>query len=46
MLQKSNNDSKEIYPYVRVGTLKLMRIKDILTKNSFYLPYASGLEYE
>ena len=41
--QKSN--SKEKYPYVRVDTVKPMRINDILTKNSCLLPYASVLEY-
>ena len=30
----SNNGLKEKYPYVRVGTLETMHIKDILIKNS------------
>ena len=38
-------DFKEKYPYVRVGTLEPMRIKDILTKDRF-LSFASILEYE
>ena len=32
MPQKSNHDFKETYPYIRVGPLEPMRIKDILTK--------------
>ena len=46
MFHKSYHDIKEKYPCVHVGTLKAMRIKDILTKNRFFLPYASVLEYE
>ena len=34
--QTSNNDFKEKYPYVRVGTLKPIRIKDILTKTDVF----------
>ena len=34
--KKSNHDFKEKYPYVWVGTLEPMRIKDILTKNHFF----------
>ena len=34
-------DFKEKYPYVRVGTLKSMHIKDILTKTAVFFPYAS-----
>ena len=34
---KNNHDFKEKYPYVRAGTLEPMRIKEILTKNSFFV---------
>ena len=37
MAQKSNHDFKEKYPYVRVGTLEPMRVKDILKKNSCFI---------
>ena len=30
------NDFKEKYPYVHVGTLESIRIKDILTKNGCF----------
>ena len=37
MPKKSNHDSKEKYPYIRVGTLEPQRIKDIFTaKNRFF----------
>ena len=46
MPQKSNiYDFKVKYPYVPMGTLEPMHVKDIFTKNSF-LPYASVSEYE
>ena len=35
MLQKSNHDFKEKYPYVYVGTIVSMRIIDSLTKTVF-----------
>ena len=44
--QKSNYDFKGKYHYVRAGTIEIMHIKDILTKNRFSLPYASVLRYE
>ena len=34
MPQRSTHDFKKKYPYVRVGALEPMRIKDILTENS------------
>ena len=34
-------DFKEKYPYLSVGTLQLMLIKDILTKNSIILLFGS-----
>ena len=47
MPQESNHDFKEKYPYIRVGTLEPMHIKEILTKTScFFFAYASVLEYE
>ena len=33
--QRSNNNFKEKYPYIRAGALETMRIKDVLTKNKF-----------
>ena len=45
LLQKSNHDLYEKYPYVRVGTLVSMRTTDILTKNSCCLS-CSVLEYK
>ena len=36
MPKKSNHDFKEKYPYVRMGTLVSMYIKDILTKTTFF----------
>ena len=36
MPQKSNHTFKGKYPYIRAGTLKPMRMKDILTKNRFF----------
>ena len=36
MFKKSNNDSKEKYPYVHAGTIEPMRIKDILTNPEFF----------
>ena len=36
MPQKSNHDFKKKNSYVRVGTLKPMRIKDILTKTAVF----------
>ena len=45
--KKSNHHSrKSLYPNVCVSTLETMHIKDILIKNSWFLPYASVLEYE
>ena len=46
MPQSSNHDFRGKYPCARSGTLVPMRIKDIFTKNSCFLPYASVLEYE
>ena len=34
--QKSNDDFKEKYSYIRVGTHEPMRIKDILTKKDVF----------
>ena len=34
MPQKSNHDFMRKYPYVRVGRLETMRIKDIFTKTA------------
>ena len=45
MPQKSIHDFKEKYPYIRAGTLELVRIKDMLTKNRFFA-VRSVLEYE
>ena len=36
MLQKSNHDIWGKYPYVRVGILEPMIIKEISTKNSWF----------
>ena len=36
MSQKSNHNFMKKYPYIRIGTLKPMRIKDILTKARFF----------
>ena len=40
MPQKNNHDFKGKYPYVRVGTLVSMRIKDILNKNTLFFVLA------
>ena len=42
--QKSKHDFKEKYSCIRVGLLKPMHIKYILTKNNWFLLYASVLE--
>ena len=36
MPQKSNNDFKEKYLFVRAGAIEPMHIKDILTKNPVF----------
>ena len=41
MFQKNNYNLTDKYPYVPEGTLKPMRIKDVLTMNSCLLPNAS-----
>ena len=48
MPQKSNPDQEE-YPYIRVGTLKAMRIDRTEyhhDQKPVFLPYNSDLEYE
>ena len=37
MTQKNNHDFEEKHPYVCVGTLVLMRMRDILTKKLFFI---------
>ena len=46
MPQKSNNDSKEKYHYVREGTLAFMRVIDILIKKAVFVVRGRVLEYE
>ena len=44
--QKITHFFKEKYPYIRAGTFVSKRIKDILTKNSYFLSLGNVCEYK